>query len=87
MAEPKVTIYSTRNCGYCRSAKTLLTQKGVPFREIDLSDDYDALVALKRRVRHTTVPMIFVGDAFIGGYDELARLVRRNGVAELMPTA
>ncbi len=33
---PPVTIYTTSWCPYCRSAKALLSKKGVAFTEIDV---------------------------------------------------
>ncbi len=83
MNAPQVTIYSTRGCSYCVAAKRLMERHGVPFNDIDLSDDPEALRALKDRTDHRTVPQIFVGERFIGGYDELSALVRREGVAAL----
>ena len=79
MADPRVTVYTTWSCGYCRAAKALLARSGVPFREVDLSDDPDTLTELKRRTGHPTVPLILVDDRLIGGYDELSTLVRKQG--------
>ena len=84
MGEPRVTVYTTQYCGYCRSAKALLTRSGVPFREIDLTDDDDALEAVKRRTGHFTVPLVFVDDRFVGGYDDLSVLVRTEGASALL---
>ena len=33
----KVTVYSTKNCPYCRMAKALLEKYGVPYESIDVS--------------------------------------------------
>ena len=35
----RVEIYTTRFCGYCQSAKALLSRKGVAFSEIDVTGD------------------------------------------------
>jgi glutaredoxin 3 len=60
---PDVVIYTKSWCGYCTRAKTLLTCKGVDFKEIEISDD----VALRdemieRAGGRKTVPQIFIGD-------------------------
>ena len=34
---PEVVMYSRPLCGYCELAKRLLTEKGVPYSEIDVS--------------------------------------------------
>ena len=35
----KVEVYTTTACPYCVRAKALLKHKGVPFTEIDVTDD------------------------------------------------
>ena len=70
----KVTVYTTTFCPYCQSAKRLLTQKGVAFTEVNLTDKPDELQALKQRTGLRTVPQIFINDELIGGYTELAAL-------------
>ncbi|MEQ1522363.1 MAG: glutaredoxin domain-containing protein, partial [Aestuariivirga sp.] len=37
-----ITIYTTRTCGFCYAAKSLLTKKGLSFDEIDVSADPEA---------------------------------------------
>jgi glutaredoxin 3 len=81
---PKVTIYSTDYCGYCRAAKSFLQRKGVPFEEIDLSGDDAGRDALRARTGRTTVPQIFVGDVHVGGYDDLRALDARGGFDPLL---
>lgn len=70
---PKVLVYTTPYCPYCLRAKLLLKNKNVPFEEIDVSDDglRDELVT---RTNWRTVPQIFIGDEFVGGYDQLQEL-------------
>lgn len=80
----KVIIYTTDYCGYCRAAKRLFDQKGVPYEEIDLSDDDAARVALRERTGRPTVPQIFVGDVHVGGFDDLRALDQRGGLAPLL---
>ncbi len=70
---PKITIYTTDYCPFCDAAKALLERKGIPFEEIDVTDD-DAKFALKKKTGWRTVPQIFIGDEMIGGYQELAEM-------------
>ncbi len=70
-----VEIYTTPFCGYCRSAKHLLKQKGVEFTEIDVSGDPDLRDAMIQRAHgRRTVPQIFVGATHVGGCDDLFAL-------------
>jgi glutaredoxin 3 len=71
----KVEIYTTRYCGYCHSAKTLLTRKGVEFIEIDISGDPDGRSKMIDRSNGGyTVPQIFIGQTHVGGCDDLYAL-------------
>jgi glutaredoxin 3 len=70
----QIRIYSTRYCGPCRQAKALLTSKGVAFDEIDVTTDHQLRAEVSGRTGWGTVPMIFVGDHFIGGYEDLLEL-------------
>lgn len=74
---PSVEIYTSPLCGYCHAAKRLLTDKGVSFAEYDVARTPDKRQEMLARSngRHT-VPQIFVGDAHVGGYDDLAALDR-----------
>lgn len=70
-----VDIYTTPLCGYCHAAKRLLTQKGVSFREFDLTSDAAFRPEMLRRAPGSrTVPQIFIGDAHVGGCDNLYAL-------------
>jgi len=69
-----VTVYTTEYCPYCQNAKRLLSQKGVPFTEINLSDKPDELAQLKKRTGMRTVPQIFIGEELVGGFMELMAL-------------
>ena len=70
-----VTIYTKNYCPYCHRAKALLTSKGVAFEEIDVTTDPEGQKAMSVRAGgRTTVPQIFIGDAHIGGCDDLHAL-------------
>ena len=70
-----VEIYTSPLCGFCHAAKRLLSQKGVPFTEIDVLADPARKPEMIRRAggRHT-VPQIFIGDIHVGGCDDLYAL-------------
>jgi len=80
----RVRIYTRRWRGYCFAARRLLTRLGVDFEEIAL----DGQPELPREISDhagnwRTVPIIFVGDRFIGGYQEAAELDRRGVLEKL----
>ena len=80
---PDIVIYTTNYCGYCMRAKSLLKARGLAFREIDVSRDYDKRQQLVAETGRRTVPQIFFDGRSIGGYDELALIDRRGGLKDL----
>lgn len=72
---PKVEIYTTPICGFCRAAKRLLNTKGVEYSEIDLFKQPGRKAEMLDRAkgRHT-VPQIFIGTTHVGGFDDLMDL-------------
>jgi glutaredoxin 3 len=69
-------MYSTRWCGYCVRAKTLLESKGIEYEEISLDDDPAFRQKLFDLTGGWTVPQILIDGKLIGGYTELWRLDR-----------
>jgi glutaredoxin 3 len=52
----------------------LLKAKGIPFEEIDVTNDPAARQDIAKRSGKRTVPQIFIGDEPIGGFMELKAL-------------
>ncbi len=78
-----ILLYTTNDCPYCHAAKDLLKSKGSDFDEVDGSEDAD-FEALVKRTGWKTVPQIFIGDTFIGGFRELADLDRNGSLDEMI---
>jgi glutaredoxin 3 len=70
----KVTIYSTQHCPYCMRAKALLTSLSVAYEEVDLSENTELRDEVQKKFGWMTVPMIVVGDEFLGGFDDISKL-------------
>jgi glutaredoxin 3 len=79
-----VVVYTTKVCPYCVRAKQLLERKGISFREIDVSHDTAARMALVERTKQRTVPQIFINDQPIGGCDDLYALDRAGKLDPLL---
>jgi len=81
----RIDIYTTRFCGYCQSAKALLSRKGIPFTEIDVTGDPNARDKMVERANgRYTVPQIFIGATHVGGSDELHALNRAGKLDPLI---
>ncbi len=79
-----ITLYTTDRCSSCVRAKALLTQRALPFEEVNLSRDHDGRVALAQRTGMMTFPQVLVGDHTLGGYDALAAADRDGTLATLL---
>lgn len=82
---PTVTVYTTRICPYCMSAKRLLSKKGVDYQEIavDTSEEkYREMLSRSNGMR--TVPQIFIGDVHVGGSDDLHALDKAGKLDALL---
>lgn len=77
---PRVLLYTTPSCSYCRLAKNYLRQRGVPFKDIDVSRDTAAARDMVRRSGQQGVPVIEVGGKIIVGFDrpKLDRMLGLN---------
>jgi glutaredoxin 3 len=82
----RVQVYSTRSCPYCVRAKRLLDERGIPFEDIDVSDDAERRADLVRRTGRRTVPQIFIDGKAIGGFEELYALDASAELATLLGT-
>lgn len=80
-----VEIYTRSWCGFCQSAKSLLTRKGVAFTEHDVEKDPPRLPEMLHRANgRRTVPQIFVGATHVGGCDDLFALERAGKLDPLL---
>ncbi len=70
----EILIYTKEICPYCVRAKSLLQRKGAVFKEIKITDEATRDEMIKKSGGRMTVPQIFVGEAHIGGCDDLYAL-------------
>lgn len=82
----KVIIYSKDNCPFCTLAKKLLTERNIAFEEIRVDLDSNKLEEMLRLSQRRTVPQIFINNKSIGGYDDLAALVKSGNLDGLLET-
>jgi alkyl hydroperoxide reductase subunit F len=65
----KVTVYSTKNCPYCRMAKAFLEKYGVPYESVDVGADENAARKMIELSGQRGVPVITVDNEVIVGFD------------------
>ena len=81
----KVIIYTKTVCPYCSSAKSLFQSLKVAYEEINL-DGKDELRAKLSSENNgfRTVPMIFIDEKFIGGFDDANKLYQSGALLTML---
>jgi glutaredoxin len=64
-----VTLYTIPNCEGCNAARTLLNARGVPFKEVSLTEA-GQMDEFKKAVGGNTVPAMIVGSTVQKGFEE-----------------
>lgn len=82
--KPDVLLYTTSWCPFCRRAKTLLKEKGVQWKELDIEADPVHRQAMTEASGRNTVPQIFINGTHVGGSDELFELDVRGELDKLL---
>lgn len=67
----KAIVWSKYHCPYCDQAKALLTQKGYQIEERKIGDGFTKDDLLEAVPTARTVPQIFLGEEYVGGFTEL----------------
>ena len=81
----KVVIYTGPMCNYCSAAKHLLNKKKVNYTEFDIGTDSSKMQEMQERTRGArTVPQIFIGETYVGGYNELKSLELQGKLDKLL---
>lgn len=84
----QVTVYTRALCGYCSAAKRLLDQKKITYDERDATRVPELRQEMIARAGgRTTFPQIFIGDAHIGGCDDLYALEREGRLDAILAEA
>ncbi len=84
MNKQEVTIYSKTHCPSCLKAKAQFDKLNVPYTEHLLGTDIQpgelfALFEEKGLPQPRTAPQIFIGDTYIGGWEQLCEYIENTG--------
>lgn len=73
----KLTIYTGPNCPACIQAKRWLSQAGVAYQEVDITQRRDLVQWLAQTTGQRTIPQFFLGNQWIsGGFPAVAAMVQ-----------
>ncbi|MCF8373702.1 MAG: hypothetical protein K9H64_18925 [Bacteroidales bacterium] len=68
--QPRVVLYSTPTCSWCRTIKTYFGKNNIKFREIDVSKDEKAAADMVRKSGQQGVPQTEIGGQIVVGFDQ-----------------
>ena len=69
----KAIVWSKYGCTFCDQAKGLLELKGIEYEERKIGDGWTKEDLLESVPTARTLPQIFLGEEFVGGYTELKK--------------
>ena len=69
--QPRVIVFSTPTCSFCSMAKKYFREKGIKFRDVDVSRDPAAARDMMRRSGQQGVPVIDIGGKIVVGFDRV----------------
>jgi glutaredoxin 3 len=70
----KIKMIKKDPCPYCDRALNFFKNKGVEVEIVDLTNNLDEIQVWKQKTGWQTVPMIFIGEKFVGGYVDVKQL-------------
>lgn len=68
---PRVILFTTPSCSYCRMAKKYLREQGIKFKDVDVSRDQTAARDMVKRSGQQGVPVLDIGGKIVVGFDRL----------------
>lgn len=73
----RVIVFTTPSCPHCNHAKRYLRERGIRFRDVDVSKDAQAARDMVRRSGQQGVPVIDIGGKIVVGFNrpEVDRLL------------
>ena len=79
-----VTIYLSAYCPFCHRALALLDSKGAKYEAISVDGKPDVREAMTHKAGSHTVPQIWIGDAHVGGCDDLFAMEAAGKLDQLL---
>ena len=65
----EVKVFSTETCPYCSMVKMYLNDKGIKYKNIDVSDDQKMAEEMFAKSHQMGVPQLWIGDEVVVGFD------------------
>jgi glutaredoxin 3 len=67
---PKVKVYSTPTCPWCKKTKEFLKQKKVEFEDINVAENHEAAHEMVEKSGQMGVPVTEIDGNIVVGFDK-----------------
>lgn len=67
-----IRVYTTPTCPYCRLVKEFLKEKSLPFEEVDVTADHQAVQHMVKLSGQMGVPVVEIDGKVIVGWNKAA---------------
>ena len=68
-------VYGASFCKWCTNVKDFLINRKIEFKYIDIQVDKEAWNKVNETHNFKTIPQVFKGDAYVGGFNELQQSI------------
>ena len=79
----KILVFVDGTCRWCRAVFEILFKLNLRLNVVDVSGDSTVREQLRLQTGRPTVPLVFYGGTFIGGHDDVVKLVSTAATAAL----
>jgi len=67
----EIRVFTAPSCPYCEMAKNFLSEKGLPYKEVNVRSDLETRDEMIKISGQMGVPVIIVGKKVVVGFDRL----------------
>ncbi len=67
---PKVIVFTTPTCSWCKRTKQYLQSKGVPFKEVNVASNERAAADMIHKSGQEGVPQLWIGSSVVVGFNQ-----------------
>jgi glutaredoxin-like YruB-family protein len=73
----EITVYTTSTCPWCTKVKSYLDEKGIVYREVDVTADVGAARQMLEVTGQRSVPVVTKGSDYVIGFnrEEIDRIL------------
>lgn len=79
--DKNIIVYSTQTCPFCDRVKTFLSERNIPFEEVDVSKDQARAMEMVEKSGQMGVPVLDIDGQIVVGFrpDVIAEILELEG--------